>query len=134
LPYYRDLGSKSADPGSCLRDTKHVRLRSPPMVVLVAFLVGAAFSLAAGTFAVARGIRLWRQTKRTGGTFMSELNAFEERSARTERHLSEWERSTAELEPALDRLRVSLARLRVLQDALERAQSRVRWLRVFVPR
>jgi exonuclease VII small subunit len=104
------------------------------VIVLVAFLVGAALSLVAGTFAVVRGIGLWRQTKRTGGTFMSELSAFEERSARTERHLAEWERSNAQLEPALERLRVSLTRLRVLQDALERAQSRVRWLRVFVPR
>ena len=111
-----------------------MRLRSSAVIVLVAFVVGAAVSLVAATLAVVRGIGLWRQTKRTGESFMSELSAFEERSARTERHLSEWERSNAELGPALDRLRVSLARLRVLQDALERAQSRVRWLRVFVPR
>ena len=102
-------------------------------MVLVAFLVGAAISVSAGTVAALRALRLWRQLKRTGGLFARELGAFEEKASRTERHLSEWERSNAELDAALERLRFSRARLRALQDAIEQAQGRVRWLRVFVP-
>jgi exonuclease VII small subunit len=102
-------------------------------MVLAAFLVGLGASLAGGSVAVVRAIGLWRQTKRTGSTFARELSSFEERSARAERHLAEWERSNQELERALERLRMSRARLRVLQDALEQAQGRMRWLRVFLP-
>jgi exonuclease VII small subunit len=103
-------------------------------MVLIAFLVALAVSAAGATVAVVRGLALWRHTKRTGRTFFDELGSFEERTARTERHLAEWEQSSARLEEALARLRVSRARLRVLQDALDQAQARVRWLRVFVPR
>jgi exonuclease VII small subunit len=103
-------------------------------VVLASFLVGAALAIGGGTFAAVRGIRLWRQTKRTGGALVRELASFEERSARSERHLAEWERSNAALEVALERLRASRARLQVLQNALAQAQARVRWLRVFLPR
>jgi exonuclease VII small subunit len=103
-------------------------------VVLGAFLVGLAVSAAGATVAVVRGLTFWRQTKRTGRTFTSELESFEQKASRTERHLAEWEKSSAGLDEALARLRVSRARLRVLQDALDQAQARVRWLRVFVPR
>jgi exonuclease VII small subunit len=103
-------------------------------VVLVAFLAGATLALSGGAVALVRGIRLWRQTKRTGGAFVRELASFEERSAHIERHLAEWERSNASLEVALERLRASRARLQMLQNALEQAQARVRWLRVFLPR
>ena len=103
-------------------------------VVLAAFLVGLALVLAALAFAAARAIALWRQAKRTGGAVGRELASFEERVAHAERHMSEWERSSRELELALVRLRVSQARLRVLRDAVERAQGRIRWIRVFVPR
>ena len=103
-------------------------------MVLAAFLLGLLLVLVATVFVVVRGIGLWRQTKRTGRTLGSELISFEERAARAERHMSEWERSSRELELALDRLRISQARLRVLLDSVERAQSRVRWIRVFVPR
>ena len=48
--------------------------------------------------------------------------------------MSEFESSSKDLEQALERLRVSQARLRVLVAAVERAQDRVRWIRVFVPR
>ena len=102
-------------------------------MVLIAFLVGLGASLLGGVVAVVRGLGLWRQTKRTGAAFARELSSFEERTARTERHLAEWERSSGELDRALERLRVSRARLKVLQDALDRAQGRVRWLRVFLP-
>jgi exonuclease VII small subunit len=103
-------------------------------VVLAAFLSAAALALAGTGIAALRGLRLWRQVKHTTRAFTSQLGAFEEKTARTERHLAEWERSSADLEPALARLRASRARLRVLQDAIELAQVRLRWLRVFVPR
>ena len=103
-------------------------------MVLAAFLFGLVVSAAATTVAAVRGLRLWRQTKRTTRTLTSELASFEAKSARTEQHLAELESSTKELEAALARLRASRARLQVLQDALQRAQGRLRWLRVFVPR
>lgn len=104
-----------------------------PRVVLLAFLVGLGAALLGAALAAVRGVGLWRQTKRTGATFARELSSFEERSAMTQRHLEEWERSSTELERALERLRLSRARLHVLQNAVEQAQARVRWLRVFLP-
>lgn len=103
-------------------------------VVLLAFLAALVVVLAALVFAVVRAIGLWRQAKRTGGAIGGELASFEEKTARAERHMTEFERSSAELDEALERLRVSQARLRVLLAAVERAQDRVRWIRVFVPR
>jgi exonuclease VII small subunit len=102
-------------------------------VILLAFLVGTAVSVGGGTLAAVRALGLWRQAKRTMGAFARELGSFEEKAARSERHLAEWERSNTELDRALERLRASRARLRVLQDAVEQAQGRIRWLRVFVP-
>ena len=102
-------------------------------MVLLAFLAGLALGLAALVFAVVRGVALWRQAKRTGGAFSSELSLFEERTARAERLLAEADRSNRELEAAVERLRLSRARLQVLLGALERAQSRTRWLRALLP-
>jgi hypothetical protein len=102
-------------------------------VVLLSFLCGLALVVVATAFVAVRAIGLWRQIKRTGGAFTAELSLFDERSARTERLLAEADRSSRELEIAFARLRLSRARLQVLLDALERAQERVRWLRVFLP-
>ena len=102
-------------------------------MILLAFLVSLV-AVAAGTaYAVAHGIGLWRQTKRTGGTFTSELALFEERAVRTERLLAEFDRSSQELATAQERLRVSVARLQVLTASLESAQRKTAWLRAFVP-
>ena len=103
-------------------------------MILGAFLFALVVSVAALVLAVVRGLRLWRQTKRTTSVLTTELASFEEKTARTEHHLAEWDSSNHELQAALARLRASRARLQVLQDALEQAQARVRWLRVFVPR
>jgi len=102
-------------------------------MVLIAFLVALATVVVGTIFAVVRGVSLWRQAKRTGGTIASELSSFEERAARAERNLAEWDRASSDLEAAVERLRISRARLQVLLDALERAQGRTRWLRVFIP-
>ncbi len=103
-------------------------------VVLLAFLAALVVVLAALTLAAIRAIGLWRQVKRSGGAIGGELASFEEKAARAERHMSEFERSSKDLEQALERFRLSQARLRVLVASVERAQDRVRWIRVFVPR
>jgi uncharacterized protein YhaN len=102
-------------------------------VVLLSFLVGLAAVIAATIFCVVRGVRLWRQAKRTGGAFSSEVAKFEERSARTERLLDEAERASERLRAAHERLRLDRARLQVQLDAIERAKQRTRWLRAFLP-
>ena len=102
-------------------------------MILLAFLIGLVLVLVAGAFCTVRGVRMWRQLKRTGKTMGAELDTFEVRTARTEALLAQAETRSGELEAALERLRVSRARLQVLQGALESAQARTRWLRAFLP-
>lgn len=102
-------------------------------MVLSAFLVGLTLALVGTFVVVVRGIALWRDGKRMGGAFSSELALFEERAARTEQLLAEAERATDELSAAAERLRVSRARLDVLLGALDDARRRTRWLRAFLP-
>lgn len=102
-------------------------------MVLLSFLSALALVVPTTAFVVVRGVGLWRQLKHTGAALGAELSSFEQRSARAERLLAEADRSSGELELALERLRVSRARLQVLLAALDRAQSRVHWLRAFVP-
>ncbi len=103
-------------------------------MVLLAFLSALVVVLAALALAAIRAIGLWRQAKRAGSVISGEVASFEEKAAQAERHMSEFERSSKDLEHALERLRVSQTRLRVLIGTIERAQDRVRWIRVFVPR
>jgi hypothetical protein len=103
-------------------------------VVLYAFLAGLAVSVLGTSVMAVRGVGLWRQTKRTGRSLGAELSMFERRAALTERHLAQWDRSNTELQHALEQLRSSRARLKLLLDSVERANSRLRWLRVFLPR
>jgi hypothetical protein len=102
-------------------------------MVLLALLVGLLAVIAATVFVVVRGLGLWRQAKSTGAALAAEVARFEERSARTERLLSEADRANRDLQVALERLHASRARLQVLTDSLARAQRRVAWLRVFLP-
>ncbi len=102
-------------------------------MILIAFLIGLTLGLAGIVVASIRGVALWRQGKRTGGEITKELALFEERSARTEQLLTEADRANQDLQAALERLRISRARLQVLLDAVEGAQRRTRWLRVFLP-
>jgi hypothetical protein len=102
-------------------------------MVLAAFLAGLALVLIALVVCAVRAFRLWRQAKATGRALSGEVSQFEARSARTERLLAEAEGSSKELEAALERLRVSRARLRVLMAEVERAKTRVRWLRAYLP-
>jgi uncharacterized protein HemX len=102
-------------------------------VILTAFLVGLALSLAGLVFVAVRAVGFWRQGKRTGRAFGDELALFEERSARTERLLAEAERANEDLQAALARLSTSRAQLQVLLDSVETARRRTRWLRAFLP-
>ena len=102
-------------------------------VVLSAFLAALVVSLAATAVASVRGVGLYRQAKRTGRAFSEPLSTFEAKTAEVDRHLDAFEASSRELERAREQLRYSRARLQVLLDAIERAQSRTRWLRVFLP-
>ena len=102
-------------------------------MVLAAFLAWLALVIAGTVYAAVRAFGLWRQAKRTGRALATELSSFEERTARAERHLAEWERASSDLSLALGRLRASRARLQVLLDAVERAKRRTRWVRVLVP-
>ena len=102
-------------------------------MVLLAFLIGLVLVVVAAAFCTVRGLRMWRQLKRTSKTMSAELDTFEARTARTETLLAQAETRSGELEAALERLRVSRARLQVLQGALESAQARTRWLRAFLP-
>lgn len=102
-------------------------------MVLWSFLAGLAAVLAALGLVVARAVGLWRQVRRTGRAFSSELASFDERSARTEHLLADADRASKDLERALERLRVSRARLEALRSSLERSAARTRWLRAFLP-
>ncbi len=102
-------------------------------MVLLAFLIGLVLVAAAAVFCTVRGVRVWRQLKRTGKTMGAQLDSLEERAARTETLLARAESRSGELEAALERLRVSRARLQVLRGALESAQARTRWIRAFLP-
>jgi hypothetical protein len=102
-------------------------------VVLSAFLFGLTLSLVGIFVAAVRGLALWRDGKRTGGAFTSELALFEERAARAEQLLAEADRANQDLQAATERLRISRARLDVLLGSLDEAQRKTRWLRAFLP-
>lgn len=121
-----------SDPNRARLDPSWPLVRSPP-VILLSFLAGLLLVVGATVYAVVQGVSLWRQTKRTGSAFTSELAAFEERAARTDRLLAELDRASQDLLAAQERLRVSRARLQVLTGSLEAAQRRTAWLRAFVP-
>ncbi|MBA3381955.1 MAG: hypothetical protein H0T97_08850 [Actinobacteria bacterium] len=102
-------------------------------MILLTFLIGLGLVTVAATFCSVRGVRMWRQLKRTGKAMGAELDALEVRTARTETLLAQAERRSADLETALQRLRASRAQMQVLRGAIESAKARTRWLRVFLP-
>ncbi len=102
-------------------------------MILLSFLIGLVLVAAAAAFCALRGLRMWRQMKRTSKSMGAELDSLEIRTARTETLLALVETRSGELEAALERLRVSRAQLEVLRGALESAQARTRWLRAFLP-
>ena len=103
-------------------------------MVLSAFLIALVLALAALAFAGVRGLQCYRQAKRTSRALSEPLSQFEAKAAEVDRHLDAFEASSREFERAKEQLRVSRARLQVLIAAVGRAQSRTRWIRVFLPR
>jgi len=102
-------------------------------MILLSFLIGLVLVVVAAAFCTVRGLRAWRQFKRTSKTMGAELDSLETRTARTETLLALAETRSGELEAALERLRVSRAQLQVLRGAVESARARTRWLRAFLP-
>src|SRR5712691_4319110 len=102
-PSIRPLNRKHSRIFSCFgsqisSDGSQMSAATIARVVLVAFLASLAVVLASTAFATVRAIALWRQTKRTGGALGGELASLEEKTARAERHLAEWESSSRDLE------------------------------------
>ena len=102
-------------------------------VILSAFLFALVLVAGATAYAAVQGVSLWRDAKRTGKRLSDEFASFDERAARTERLLAEFERSGQALAEAQERLRISRARLNVLTGSLERDRKRTQWIRDFVP-
>ncbi len=102
-------------------------------MVWAAFVVGLLLALAALGLLTVRGIRLYRQFKRTSAVLAAPLASFEAKAAEVDRHLDAFEASSRELERRGSVCRRSRAQLQVLLDAIERAQAQTRWLRAFLP-
>jgi hypothetical protein len=99
-------------------------------IALAVLVVGVVGGLA---YAVLRGIALWRQVKRTGGSFNEEAARISERSAEIQVHLDRASAAQARLAEATGRLSLARARLDVLLQALREARHTVGRLLWFMP-
>jgi hypothetical protein len=118
-------------------------LTAPPRVAptivapVVAFWIALAVLLLAVVggiaYAVVRGIALWRQVKRTGGTLGAESARVADATADIQEHLDRASASGASLGVAGDRLAVSRAKLDVQLQALREARQTMRRLLWFLP-
>ena len=95
-------------------------------VLVVAVLGGIAY-------AVVRGLSLWRQVKRTGGTFGAESARIADATADIQEHLDRASASGASLGDASERLAASRAKLDVQLQALREARQTMRRLLWFLP-
>ena len=118
-------------------------LTAPPRVAaiivapVVAFWIALAVLLLAVVggiaYAVVRGIALWRQVKRTGGTLGAESARIADATADIQEHLDRASASGASLGDAGERLAVSRAKLDVQLQALHEARQTMRRLLWFLP-
>ena len=118
-------------------------LTAPPRVAaiivapVVAFWIALAVLLLAVVggiaYAVVRGIALWRQVKRTGGTLGAESARVADATADIQEHLDRASVSGASLGDAGERLAVSRAKLDVQLQALREARQTMRRLLWFLP-
>jgi hypothetical protein len=99
-------------------------------IALVVFLAGLFGGL---TYAVVRGIALWRRVKRTGSTFSAEAERISEVSAGIQAHLDRASASGARLGEVSARLAVSRAKLDVQLQAIREARHTMRRLLWFLP-
>jgi hypothetical protein len=95
-------------------------------VLVIAVLAGVAF-------AVVRGLRLWRDVKRSSSTFGAELARITAASLEIERHMAQAEAASGRLKVASDRLATSRARLDLQVAALREARAQMRRTFWFVP-
>ena len=118
-------------------------LTAPPRVAaiivapVVAFWIALAMLLLAVVggiaYAVVRGIALWRQVKRIGGTFSAESARIAEATADIQEHLDRASVSGTSLGDAAARLAASRAKLDVQLQALREARQTMRRLLWFLP-
>jgi hypothetical protein len=118
-------------------------LTAPPRVAativapVVAFWIALAVLLLAVVggiaYAVVRGIALWRQVKRIGGTFSAESARIADATADIQEHLDRASASGVSLGDAGERLAVSRAKLDVQLQALREARQTMRRLLWFLP-
>ena len=104
------------------------------VLVWLALAVSLAAVAAAATIATLRGIALYRDAKRVGGSVADETARIEGATAEIERHLQAAERSGAALSEATARLAVSRARLNVLRSALSDVLTVGGRVKAYVPR
>ena len=95
-------------------------------VLLVAVVGGIAY-------ASVRGFQLYRNAKRSGAVFTSEMDRINEVSLQIERQLAKSEAATERLQSATGRLSSSRARLDVQLAAVREARAQVRRVFWFVP-
>ena len=99
-------------------------------IALAFYLVGLVAGL---TYAVFRGLSLWRQVKRTGGAFSEETARIAEVSEQIQVHLDRASASSERLRAVAERLEVSRAKLEVQLQAIREARHAMRRLLWFLP-
>ena len=102
-------------------------------MVWLALAVFFAASLGGLAYAVLRALALWRQLKRTGGSFSAEASRISDTAAGIQVHLERASASSGRLSDASRRLATSRAVLDVHLQALREARHTVRRLLWFVP-
>ena len=103
----------------------------------MAVWIALAFSLvglvAGLVYAVLRGLALWRQIKRTGGTFGRETARIAETTEQIQAQLDRASASSERLQAGAERLAVSRAKLDVQLAAIREARQTVRRVLWFLP-
>ncbi len=95
-------------------------------VLLVAVVAGIAYC-------VVRGLQLYRDAKRAGGTITAEMDRINEVTRQIERHQTKAADAAERLQGATGRLAMSRARLEVQLAAIREAQAQLRRTFWFIP-
>ena len=98
-----------------------------PLAVLAVCVIGGI------AYAVVRGIQLYREAKRVGDAFGTEMDRVNASVAEIEAQLRKADEARVRLEAAADRLAVARATLNVQVAAVREARSQVRRVFWFVP-
>lgn len=99
-------------------------------IALAVLLVGLVSGI---TFAVLRGLSMWRRVKRTGRVFSAESTRIADVSAQIQEQLDRSSASSVRLGEAAERLATSRARLDVQLQAIREARNTMRRLLWFLP-